>query len=145
MVIQGKALFAYTQTPDDKFGSAYYRLILEVDADTAAKLLEVGLEKKDNDEGLNWFQFKRPAQMKSGRAAPPPKVVDKAKQPFSEEIGNNSVVNVAFNPVSWEWNKKKGVMGYLNAVQVLEFIPWEPGVDEFEALEEHNDIDNPFG
>lgn len=143
MVVQGKAFWASVQSPNTTYDPVY-SVDLVVDLETAKRLKAEGLEVKKKKEGDKGFEagdlvvkFKRKAFKKSGEPNSAPTVVDAKKNPFSELIGNGSVVKVSYTPFEWSYAGKSGTTGWLNAVQVIEHVPYEGGfgVDEFESEE----------
>jgi len=74
---------------------------------------------------------------KTGKELGAPTVVDADKNPWNNgEIGNGSVVNVSFMTYEHPKTKKFGLGKALNAIQVVEHVPYEGagGVSEFDAV-----------
>jgi len=42
-------------------------------------------------------------------------------------VGNGSVVNVKYNPYEWEFAGRKGIGANLNAIQVVDLVPYSGG------------------
>jgi len=110
-------------------------------------LLAIGATIKEDKEGQSFFVAKRNVSNKKGDAVKPPAVVNGAKQPFTEEVGNGSVCNIAVTPFPWTKGKNSGILLYLNAVQVVNHVAASQGVDAFDVVdtgdaEEKNDL--PF-
>jgi len=145
-VAQGKAVWASIQAPNTTY-EPVYSIDLVVDKDTAKRLESEGLDVKKKDDELV-VKFKRKAFRKDGTPNTKPDVVDAHKQPVTDLVGNGSIVKVAYTPFEWSYAGKSGVTGWLNAVQVLELVPYSSGgVGEFE--EEESDMpvdskDDPF-
>lgn len=105
-------------------------------------LLAIGATIKQDKDGNEFFVTKRNVTNKNREAVKPPSVVNGAKQPFAEEVGNGSICNIAVTPFEWEKGKagtpsyKRGILLYLNAVQVVEHVPMSGGVDAFDVIEE---------
>jgi len=138
-VVQGKAYWASVQAPNDKFPPPRYTLDLVVDEETAAKLRAEGLKVEEKEgQGLT-LKVKRNQFRKDGTLNRKPNVVDSAKQPFEDLIGNGSLVNVQYNAYDWAFGGKKGRSADLVGVQVLEHVPFSGSSDEFEALAESPD------
>lgn len=101
------------------------------------KLLDLGCEakKSDKDDAL-FFVAKRNVKNKKGDPVPPPALVDGRKQPMTEEVGNGSVCNIAVTPFEWKKGQREGVLLYLNAVQVVNYLPASNGVDAFDVIDD---------
>lgn len=68
----------------------------------------------------------------------PPSIVDAKKQalPNTVLVGNGSKVRVVYNAFEWTFKGKSGVSAGLQAVQILDLIPYTGGgVTELEAEE----------
>jgi hypothetical protein len=132
-IIKGKAMWAMVHTPDTKF-EPMYRIDLLVDKKTADEVKEIGLKVKETKDGL-LVRFRRKVNRKDGTVNKPPIVVDAAKQPFGENIGNGSVVKVQFRPYKYDFRGNKGVSADLVAIQVLDLIPFGKSEVEFDVEE----------
>lgn len=104
------------------------------DADHAI-LNDLGAVPKVDKSGVEYFVGKRNVKNKKGEDVKPPAIVDKKKQPFTEEIGNGSECNIAITPFHWTKLGKSGVLLYLNAVQVVNFVAQSSGVDAFSVID----------
>lgn len=100
------------------------------------RLKDFGCVPKEDRDGHYYFIAKRNVKNKQGDPVPPPALVDGRKLPITDEIGNGSVCNIAVTPFSWEKGKKRGVILYLNAVQVVNLIPRNGGMDAFEVIDD---------
>jgi hypothetical protein len=72
-------------------------------------------------------------------------VMDAQQRPFSELIGNGSLVNIKVGLMEYDNQYGKGVTKALQAVQVLAHVPYEPssiaeGFDLIEADEESDEF-----
>jgi hypothetical protein len=104
-------------------------------------LMAHGVQPKEDKEGAEYFTAKRATKSRAGADVKPPIVVDAKKAPFTDDIGNGSVCNVAVTLFPWTKGKKSGVKVYLQAVQVMTHIPYgKGGVDAFDV----HDVENPF-
>jgi len=104
-------------------------------------LMAHGVQPKEDKEGAEYFTAKRATKSRAGADVKPPIVVDAKKAPFTDDIGNGSVCNVAVTLFPWTKGKKSGVKVYLQAVQVMTHIPYGKGsVDAFDV----HDVENPF-
>lgn len=138
MKTTGTAMWAFTKNPDSKFEPCW-RINVLLSDEEANKLKELGLKIKRNDDGIFEFRLKRNVERKKGTGKnDPPKVVDAQLNPFDGLIGNGSKVNVKFGLYSWEFKGKKGISADLQAVQVLDLVPYvssESEEEEFEVVE----------
>lgn len=74
------------------------------------------------------FRFKKNETTQRGKTLSPPLVYDSRKNPWPADtlIGNGSTVKVAFSCWGWENQiRQKGVSLWLDAVQVLDLVPYE--------------------
>ena len=112
-------------------------------------LMAHGAQPKEDKDGNEYFLTKRSVVNKAGDEVKPPTVVDGRKQPFTQDLGNGSVCNIAVTPFAWTMAKKSGVLLYLNAVQVVNHVAYSSNTDVFGIVdtgdavsEEGNDL--PF-
>lgn len=85
---------------------------------------------KHDDDGT-YITCSRKEKKRDGSMNKPPRVVDIAKKPFAEEIGNGSICNVITNPFPYDTAGKKGVTMILEAVQVVNWVEYK-GSEDFE-------------
>ena len=100
-----------------------------------------GHKIKEIDEQPALF-FKKYYLRPDGSTNPPVRVVDAAKNPFDQPIGNGSKIRVQFQPKTVE--NKFGIFHRLDlqAIQVLEHIPYSDGSeDEFDVVDGVDDIE----
>ena len=106
-------------------------------SEQAAVFVDAGVKVKE-DDGVLSLRFKRKVSgdKKGGGTYTnkPPQVVDAAKAPFTDLIGNGSLCNIAYSLRDWDGFGAQGVAADLNAVQVLELVPYggDQGADEFD-------------
>ena len=98
-------------------------------------LLASGATEKIDKNGEGFFIAKRNTVNKKNEAVQPPPVVDAKKVPFTQEVGNGSVCNIAITPFAWTKGKSSGVLLYLNAVQVVNHVAASQGVDAFDVVD----------
>jgi len=139
MVIQGKAMWASVQAPNDKFPPPVYCIDLVVDEATAATLKSDGITVKDTDGELT-VKAKRKQFRKDGTLNTKPNCVDAHKRPFENLIGNGSLVNLQVNAFDWEFAGKKGRSLDFVGVQVLDLVEFSGTTDEFAATEDAPDV-----
>lgn len=110
-----------------------------------------GVNPKEDKEMNEYWVAKRSTKTRDGGDAKPPTVVNTRKEPFHDEVGNNSVCNIAVTLFPWTKGKqgtasyRAGILLYLNAVQVVNHVAQSSGADAFEVIEpndEGNDL--PF-
>lgn len=90
--------------------------------------------------GLVEFRFKKNETTKKGNTLTAPAVYDAKKGPWPEGtlIGNGSTIKVAFSPWGWEdMTGRKGISLSLEAVQVLDLVPYE-SMDPRDAFDEED-------
>lgn len=142
-ITQGTAMWAFVQKPTQNFNrDGYeYAIDLQVSPEEAKKLKAQGLNVRDKD-GIPTIKFKLPAERKDGTKNEAPAVVGADNMPFSGPgIGNGSKVRVKYRIYEWEFGRKKGTGCALQAVQVIDLVPYEGGDSEdFEAASG----DSPF-
>ena len=130
-VLKGTAMWASVHTPNVKFEPAY-TIDLVVDEQTYNEYASQGYPAKITDTGQHVLKFKRKQFKNDGTELPKPTVVDANTQPFTQEIGNGSIVNVQFIPGESQWGKKTFKKLYLVGVQVLEHVEYKgAGASEF--------------
>ena len=144
-------------TEDDN-GDPKYSIEMLVDKATASDFISQKLKKslrpvKDEDDVYQISVERKGIYSKSGDPRPPASVVDSQLNPFSKEIGNDSVCNIQFAVKDWEYKKKKGTKIELTGVQVVELVPYAGSservafgaVDGFVAAEEASGADETDG
>lgn len=140
-VIKGTAMWAFTKTPDTKF-EPVWRITVQMTDEEAQKLKEFKVKVRRNDDGIFEYKFKRGVtNKKTGLANPPPRIVDAHKEPFDQIIGNGSKVVVQYKPFEWKNSFGKGIGLDLQAVQVLEHVPYggDGSQDELEVVDDSAD------
>lgn len=105
-----------------------------VTAEDRDRLLAIGCTAKTDKDDQEFFIAKRNTVNKNGEHVKPPALVNGHKHPFTEEVGNGSVCNIAVTPFAWTKAKKSGVILYLNAVQVINHVPASNGADVFDVV-----------
>jgi hypothetical protein len=85
-------------------------------------------DKEGNPTGLLAFRMRKNETTKKGKVLQAPAIYDSHKNPWPADtlIGNGSKVKVAFSCYGWEDKfGKKGISLSLEAVQVLDLVPYE--------------------
>lgn len=100
-------------------------------------LMARGINPKEDKAGEEYWVAKRATKTRAGNDAKPPKVVDGGLHPVTEDIGNGSVCNINVTLFPWTKGKQRGVKLYLNAVQVVNHVPYgtSGGVDDFDEID----------
>lgn len=141
MAIQeGRAYWASITSPNTRY-EPVYTVDLVLDDEVADKFESDGYRVKTlivNDEVVGRaINIKRKVNKANGNGMNKvPLLLDKNKVPMDELIGNGSLVKVQYN--EWETENKFGKFKGLDlqAVQVLDLVPYKSGDgDEFEAIE----------
>jgi len=140
MIIEGIAHWASIKVPNSTFEPVTYQLTLVPSDDKVIGTFESeGYKLKQIDEQSALF-FRKFYTRPDGTVNPPPRLVDKAKNPLDVAVGNGSKVKVQYQPRLIE--NKYGTFPWLElqAVQVLDLIEFNNGeTDEFEVLDEDAD------
>jgi len=141
MIATGKARWAkvlpHQLVTTDKFKDYnFWSLDLEVTDKEKDRLKKEGFRAwhKGGEEESNIFKFIRKETSSKGKELGAPKIVDVNKNLWADgEIGNGSLVKVSFFPFEHPNTAKVGLGKSLNAVQVIEHVPYEGGgLGEFE-------------
>jgi len=151
IVFTGKAYYAmvYEGNHDEFGGKEFYKITVALDNEGWAKFNKSGLSLKVRElEGEEVVTFKRDLEAKTGTSAKgkkfslgggAPRVVDADGEEFDKLIGNGSKVEVLVEVYEIGKGPLKGKKGHrLEAVKVIEHIPYEPNDDddEEETVEE---------
>ena len=125
--VEGKAYWASVTRPNTTFDPVY-QIDLSVDEDTAKSFKDSGVSVKTDDRG-NIVKFKRKVSRADGTKNPMPRLVDSAKNPIDVLVGNGSKVKVLYKPFDWKFAGKSGTSLDLQAVQVIELVPYGEDFD----------------
>lgn len=128
MQMSGKAKWAKVVKPQiDEFNpEGLWSVELEVDEDTANLLKDNGVKPKKGEETS--FVFKRKTKSRKGTEITPPLIFDAQGEPWDGSlIGNGSTINVDVSFYTHPASGQYGLGKWLNAVQVVEHIPYEGG------------------
>ena len=131
---------AYDESHPDEWSLNMY--LTDEDRDA---IMAKGVNPKEDKEGTEYWTAKRSSMTRNGDAQTPPAVVDAAKRPFTDDIGNGSVCNVVVTLIPWTKAKRSGIKLYLNAVQVINHVPYgKSDTDYFDQVEEATDGTDQF-
>lgn len=128
---------AYDEGQPDEWSVNMY--LTDADAET---MKAHGVNPKEDKQGNEYWVAKRSTKTRAGGDAKAPPVVDGAKQPFTDDIGNGSVCNIVVSLFDWTKGKRSGKFVYLNAVQVVNHVPYgNTGVDAFDIVDTTDGVD----
>lgn len=131
---------AYDESKAPEYSVNLY--VSEADRDT---LMAHGVNPKEDKDGNEYFLAKRSTRNSKGDEVKPPVLVGPNKAPFTEDIGNGSVCNVAITLFPWERQKRRGVLLYLNAMQVVTHVAYRASAeDHFNVIEGTDDVVDKF-
>lgn len=126
---------AYDDSHPDEWSVNMY--VTQEDSD---RLIDKGVMPKEDKNGNPYFIAKRSTKTRNGDDQKPPGVVDSAKRPFTEDIGNNSVCNIVVTLIPWTKAKRNGIKLFLQAVQVVNHVPYaQAAEDYFDAIDTPGD------
>lgn len=126
---------AYEDNDPDEWSVNMY--VTQEDSDL---LIEKGVTPKEDKKGMLYFPAKRSTKTRNGDDQKPPAVVDSAKRPFTEDIGNNSVCNIVVTLIPWTKKGRSGIKLFLQAVQVVNHVPYaQAAEDYFDAIDSPGD------
>ena len=143
-VVNGTAYWASIVTPNTTYNEdGEWKIDVGNLSEEAMNLLVAdGLEdrihNKDDARG-SFITFKRKVMnAKTRQTNSSPSVLDAQKRPLINTlVGNGSVVNVLYRPYDWTYQKRQGRSASLEAVQVVDLVPYGgDGLDSFEVVEE---------
>lgn len=126
-VVTGKVYWASIQQPNTTY-EPEWGLDLLVDDNNRAALEADGVPiKNKDDERGDFVHIRQKCSRRDGTANEAPEVMDAQKRPFTNLVGNGSILNVMYTPFSWEMNGKSGVTPLLKKVQVVDLVPYKGG------------------
>lgn len=139
-IIQGKVEWAKVHKPDTKF-KPVYEITVVLTKEQARQLKDAGLKADFGEDGNYRVRFRKSAEDKDGNKIVGPRVVDRNNKPFNEPIGNGSTCVVQYYTKDWTFKGRNGTKGILQAVKILDLIPYKSKSDEeFEAYGLEEDV-----
>lgn len=151
-VLSGKSHWATISSPNTTYEPVYSIDLALTGAELdKAKNLGLIIKNKGDDRG-DFVSIKRKQYRRDGSENTKPALKDAQKRDMGNVlIGNGSDVNVLFKTYEWEYAGKSGIGTDLQAVQVVNLIPY--GADEdfdvvpsgYTASEDAFSDDIPFG
>ena len=161
---RGKVTWAYLERPNTRFSDeGEYQLAFTIPSKNAKKFMaqidewmetsmsDSGAQKQadppykeDGDDVLFKFKQKPFFKAKNGEKRKVTiRLIDCKLHPCNVSIGRGSEVKVSFRPVAWTVQGGAGVTMYMDAVQVINLIPYNPvadmGFEEEEGFEDSSD------
>ena len=130
-ILEGSVKWASITTPNTKF-EPVYTVDLIVDEETANDFASRGHKVKQHDEGPA-LVIKRKVNGPNGMIRPAPRLLDASKQEINTAVGNVSKVRVQYNEYSGEGKFGPYTGLDLQAVQVIDLVPYK-GADGEELL-----------
>ena len=125
--VEGKAYWASITRPNTTF-EPVYQIDLAISDDAADSFKKEGIAVKQDDRG-NIVKFKRKVNRADGNKNPSPRLVASAQNPIDTLIGNGSTVKVMYKPFEWKFAGKSGKSLDLQAVQVIDLVPYGEDFD----------------
>ena len=134
--ISGKCHYASITEPNVKFDPVW-SIQVEVNDDNRATIEAANLPiANKGDERGDFVTIKRKVMRKDGTERQAPIVKDSQNNLWDgKKIANGSVVNVKAIPYDWNYAGKSGVSSDLAAVQVVDFIEYMDGTEDFAPVE----------
>ena len=130
-ILEGSVKWASITTPNTKF-EPVYSIDLIVDEEIANDFASRGHKVKQHDEGPA-LVIKRKVNGPNGMIRPAPRLLVASKEEINTAVGNGSKVRVQFNEYSGEGKFGPYVGMDLQAVQVIDLVPYK-GADGEELL-----------
>tara|TARA_A100001015_G_scaffold111176_1_gene123381 strand:+ start:2026 stop:2442 length:417 start_codon:yes stop_codon:yes gene_type:complete len=130
-ILEGSVKWASITTPNTKF-EPVYTVDLIVDEEIANDFASRGHKVKQHDEGPA-LVIKRKVNGPNGMIRPAPRLLDSSKQEINTAVGNGSKVRVQYNEYSGEGKFGPYTGLDLQAVQVIDLVPYK-GADGEELL-----------
>jgi hypothetical protein len=130
-ILEGSVKWASITTPNTKF-EPVYTVDLIVDEEIANDFASRGHKVKQHDEGPA-LVIKRKVNGPNGMIRPAPRLLDASKQEINTAVGNGSKVRVQYNEYSGEGKYGPYTGLDLQAVQVIDLVPYK-GADGEELL-----------
>ena len=125
MIVEGTAYWASIRQPNTTF-EPMYTINLVVDDEIAKDFAARGHSIREMEEGPA-IVIKRKVNGPNGMTRKAPRLLDSDKNDVDVLIGNGSTVRVQYSEYDWEYNKKTGKGLDLQAVQIVNLIPYKGG------------------
>ena len=125
MIVEGTAYWASIRTPNTTY-EPMYTINLVVDEETAKDFAARGHGIREMEEGPA-VVIKRKVNGPNGMVRKAPRLLDQNKNDVDVLIGNGSTVRVQYSEYDWEWKGKAGKGLDLQAVQIVNLVPYKTG------------------
>lgn len=112
------------------------------DEATAKEMSDLGVSVKKHDDGYWFANVKRKTTNAKGDKNTPVSVVDANKQPVTAEMGNGSSGNIKLFSYEYKTAGRSGIAAQLSAVQVVDFVEYKQGGDDFDVVETSDPLDD---
>jgi hypothetical protein len=126
-----------------------YSLDLELSDKQIASLRKSGMsdktKAKEDEDGTKYVTFRKPTHSRAGKELVPLKIVDRNKKPFTELLGNGTVVNIVLALLAYDGKFGKGVVIRPEAIQVIDHVEYAGGSGNDLDLFDAEDADDDFG
>ena len=130
--VEGKAYWCAITRPNTTFDPVY-QVDLAIDDATAKDFTSRGVTVKTDDRG-NIIKLKRKVERNDGTKNPVPRLVDAKKNPIDVLVGNGSQIKALYKEFEWTFAGKSGKSLDLQAVQVLDLVPYGEDFDVAEGF-----------
>ena len=130
--VEGKAYWGDISRPNTTFDPVY-QIDVAVDDVTAKDFASRGVTVKVDERG-KVLKFKRKVARADGTKNPMPRLVDANKNPIDVLVGNGSQIKALYKEFEWTFAGKSGKSLDLQAVQVLDLVPYGEDFDVAEGF-----------
>ena len=149
-----KVEWAYLVKPDKSFNKSIWKITGRLEEAMAMSMLDAGFNVKNTKDGNKFkagdaeyffIECTKKTHTKEGKEMTPPDVKDRDGETDVDgsRVGNGSVCNINIFARYTEVNGKTFLPAYLNAVQVLELVMYNP--TGFQNVDEPQVSNDPFG
>ncbi len=125
MIVEGNAYWASLVAPNTTY-EPMYTINLVVDEATAKDFAERGHSIREMEEGPA-VVIKRKVNGPNGMVRKAPRLLDADKNDVDVLVGNGSKVRVQYQEYDWTYNNKSGKGLDLQAVQIIDLVPYKAG------------------
>lgn len=123
MIVEGNAYWASLVAPNTTY-EPMYTINVVVDEATAKDFAERGHSIREMEEGPA-VVIKRKVNGPNGMVRKAPRLLDADKNDVDVLVGNGSKVRVQYQEYDWTYNNKSGKGLDLQAVQIIELVPYK--------------------
>ena len=120
--------WANVYKPHNPFGTEIYDIqVRTTDEKKVKELGELGINLKKHDDGYFFGNVKRKTVNAKGEPMEGPQVLDAAKAPMTDPIGNGSKGNIKVFSYEYKVGGRQGVAAMLSALQIVDLVPYSDG------------------